>query len=98
MAGENAETANPNLHPLYKPPEMDSMLQIRFIGNTAQIGDYNFRACDPYQLLVAAHELERIANQQISMAERRAAAEGIVVAQAESPPAGKILTPEDLKG
>lgn len=96
------EQPAPDLHHFYKPPTMDSMLQIRFVGNTAQVADANFKACDPFQLLVAAAWLERHAKKQLDLAERQAAEAGLAVATLDDPEnyGGNrvVLSPGDLRG
>lgn len=64
--------SEPELHPLYKPATSDSVLTIRFVGNTAVVGRLGFSGApgvDPYQMLAAAEELKRKAFQMLQAAE-----------------------------
>ena len=60
------------LSPLYKVAVTDSVLMIRFVGNTAVIQALDFLGnpgIDPYQMLGAAEELKRRAFKMLQYAE-----------------------------
>jgi len=60
------------LHPLYKPAQSDSVLTVRFVGNTAVVAGLGFSGSpgvDPYQMLAASEELKRKAFQMLQAAE-----------------------------
>lgn len=63
----------PALHPNYKPAEEDSLLQVRFMGNTARVIDVNFKNIDPFQLFAAARWLERHGEKTLALAEQEEA-------------------------
>lgn len=77
MSDEKSEKVqNPNqligLSPLYKVAVSDSILLIRFVGNTAVIQALDFLGdpgIDPYQMLGAAEELKRKAFKMLQYAE-----------------------------
>lgn len=99
---ENAATENQkknDLHPFYEPAEVDSMVTIRFVGNTSQVADVKFRNCDPFQLKGAAWWLERHADKTLTLSERKAAAEGLSKPEDEGGPSKpRIMRPGDLRG
>lgn len=39
------------LHPAYKPAERDSILFVRFMGNTASLADVKYEDISPFQLI-----------------------------------------------
>ena len=100
----------PTLSPHYRPAVADSMLAIRFVGNTAAIMDAKLGAVDPYQMLAAGEWLKMKAFQMIQSAEiaeaRRLEAEEIeaqrqadlnrIAVTDKLPPAG-YRGPETLK-
>lgn len=62
----------PELHPLYQVATSDSILTVRFVGNTAVVASLGFSGApgiDPYQLLGASRDIERRAFQMLQMAE-----------------------------
>lgn len=87
-----------DLSPMYEPAEQDSMIQVRFVGNTAQIADARFRTIDPFQLKALAWWLERHAEKTLAASERRAAAEGITTPESEGAPGMRLIKPGDLRG
>lgn len=67
-----SKPAPPLLHPQYVPAQTDSVLTIRFVGNTAVVGGIGFGGTpgvDPYQMLAASEELKRKAFQFLQAAE-----------------------------
>ena len=62
---EQGAEQRPKLSPAYRPPEEDSVVQVRFAGNTAQIIDFNTRHIDAFQLLALASFLEMKGKQTI---------------------------------
>lgn len=94
------------LHPLYKPATSDSVLIIRFVGNTAVVGSLGFSGSpgvDPYQMLAAGEELKRKGFQMIQSAEvaeakarLEAAKSGIAIT--DRLPPGRFKGAEGLKG
>jgi hypothetical protein len=69
---EANEQPNPDLHPLYVVATSDSVMTVRFVGNTAVVASIEFSGApgvDPYQMLAAARDLERRAFQMLQMAE-----------------------------
>lgn len=97
-----SETPNdPNftapLSPLYKPAERDTILHIRFVGNTAIIGDLAYEpSIDPFQMLAASEFIKVKAHQMIAQSEMQAlqAMEEEKKARGEIVTAGRI--PDDL--
>ena len=62
----------PGLHPLYQVATSDSILTVRFVGNTAVVASLEFSGApgiDPYQLLGASRDIERRAFQMLQIAE-----------------------------
>lgn len=94
------------LHPLYEPAKSDSVLTVRFVGNTAVVGILGFSGdpgVDPYQMLAASQELRRKAFQMIQAAEvaeakarLKAEADGIQVTNLLPP--GGFIRPDDSGG
>lgn len=69
---EQPEEQQPDLHPLYVVATSDSILTVRFVGNTAVVASIGFSGApgvDPYQMLGASRDLERRAFQMLQMAE-----------------------------
>jgi len=65
------QSANaPQLSPLYKPAEDDSVIIIHLIGNTADVGGVQLHKITPFQLRAAAWFLERHAEKMMDDAER----------------------------
>jgi len=62
----------PKLSPGYRPPEEDSVVQIRFAGNTAQIVDFMTKNIDAFQLLALSHFLEMKGKQTVAAIEAQA--------------------------
>lgn len=81
------EKFKPTLHPLYVPAVSDSILLVRFVGNTAVVADIGSTGdpgIDPYQMLGASEALKRKGFQMIQAAE---VAEAKARIAAEEPPA-----------
>lgn len=55
----------PKLFPGYEPAKEDSVLMIRFAGNTAQIIDFVTKNIDAFQILAVAHFLEMKGKQAV---------------------------------
>lgn len=100
------EQTTSELHPLYQPAESDSVLTIRFVGNTAVVGAIGFSGApgvDPYQMLAAGEELKRKGFQMITaaeMAEARARVEAEksgIITTGQMPP-GNFKGADELKG
>ena len=101
------EGYKPTLHPLYKPAVSDSILLIRFIGNTAVVADIAFTGdpapgVDPYQLLGAGEAMKRKGFQMIQAAEvaeakARIEAEGLSPLPEPPDPSQAIKGPEGGK-
>ncbi len=66
---EKEEYDASGLHPAYKPAEEDSIILIRFVGNTAQLGDFQTKNIDAFQLLAISHFLEMKGKQNIAAIE-----------------------------
>jgi hypothetical protein len=93
---ENSYDAS-GLSPAYEPATEDSILLIRFVGNTAQIGDFQTKNIDAFQLLAMGSFLEMKGKQTIAGIE----AEAMARAQAEAREkeimvAGKVPSAEEL--
>ncbi len=89
--------APPPLNAAYVPAVEDSIVAIRFVGNTAQIGDFQTRSIDAFQLLALGSFLEMKGKQTIAAIE----AEAFARAQEEARKnaivvPGKMPTPEEL--
>ena len=69
-----------DLNPAYTPATEDSIVAVKFVGNTAQIGDFQTKNIDAFQLLALGQFLEMKGKQTIAAIE----AEAFARAQAEA--------------
>ena len=96
----------PTLHPLYRPAVSDSILLIRFVGNTAVVADIGFTGdpgVDPYQMLGASEAMKRKGFQMLQAAEiaeakARLAAEGPPVPDGKKIMVTDQMPPGEFKG
>ncbi len=96
-AGQDAAPESSQLSPAYVPATEDSIVAVRFVGNTAQIGDFQTRSIDAFQLLALGQFLEMKGKQTIAAIE----AEAYARAQAEAAKnkievPGRMPTAEEL--
>ena len=86
------------LTPGYVPAEEDSIILIRFVGNTAQIADFQTKSVDAFQILAMSQFLEMKGKQTIAAIEaeamQRAAQE---TREKEIVVASKVPSAEELK-
>ncbi len=62
----------PVLNPAYVPAQEDSIVLVRFVGNTAQIGDFQTKRIDAFQMLALGSFLEMKGKQTIAAIEAEA--------------------------
>lgn len=72
VAEETPSEGPPALSAAYVPAEEDSVVVVRFIGNTAQIGDFQTRRIDAFQMLALSSFLEMKGKQTIAAIEAEA--------------------------
>lgn len=90
------ETVDIGLDPNYKPAEHDSMVIVRFSGNTSRIGSWQPINLDPFQMWALGDWLHLQAEKLILQEEAKAA-----VAHQDitgRPPSDSILTLDGLRG
>lgn len=72
---EQSGQERPDLYETYRPAKFDTMLTIRFSGNTAQPVSLEGKALDPFQILAAAEWMKMKAFQMLQNEELKAARE-----------------------
>jgi len=99
-----SENDQSKLSPIYTPAEQDSVLEIRFVGNTAQVANARLGGVDPFQMLAAAEWLKMkafqfIQSSEIESAKREQAEQTAnqILTTAKLPPEG-FVGPDKLKG
>jgi hypothetical protein len=71
LKAKSQEEVPGELHPAYRPAERDSVLFVRFLGNTPTPVDFLYEDITPFQLLSVSKFLEHKALQMIDLQERR---------------------------
>jgi hypothetical protein len=92
---EASVSEQPDLSPAYRPATEDTMLVIRFVGNTARIQGMAVRGdIDPFQMAAAAWFLKRESEKAIAILEQRLAMSRVAVTgqMPPEPPTGGIET------
>ena len=97
MDGNGNQEATPNLSPGYKPATEDSVIFIRFVGNTAVLAGVQFKAIDAFQILAVAEFLKMKGHQTLAMQES-AEAERLARSRIATPDSGHFLDPNSLRG
>ncbi len=96
-AGQEAAPENVALNTAYVPATEDSIVAVRFVGNTAQIGDFQTRGIDAFQLLALGQFLEMKGKQTIAAIEAEAFARAQAeAAKSEVVVAGRMPSAEEL--
>jgi len=93
------------LSEFYTPAPLDSIMIIRFIGNTARIADMQMGGVDPFQMIAAAEYLKMKSFQMIQTAEIEEAAKvraeeetNQIITTGKLPPEGFVTPGDALKG
>ncbi len=87
------------LHPLYKPAVSDSILLVRFVGNTAVVANIGFTGdpgVDPYQMLGASQELRRRAFKMLQFSEVAEAKARIAAGEPPAPDGKQIVVTDQM--
>ena len=74
VEAQASPAGNPLLNQAYVPAQEDSIVAIRFVGNTAQIGDFQTKNIDAFQLLALGSFLDMKGKQTIAAIEAEAMA------------------------
>lgn len=91
--------SRPALHPLYRPAVSDSILLIRFVGNTAVVAEIAYKGdpgVDPYQLLGASEAMKRKGFQMLQAAEIAEAKARLAAEETPPPDSKKIIVTDQM--